>query len=172
MENKVSEDNACKADGNDSHSCSGPSSSNLDEMFADRYSESNESYAKICEGFEPVICLYPFHSRARRNFDKWVPILASLKCFSAFCAILLLSAVVIGAEAVTEDGTADVETGEVKEGEAVTITGRITIAEDNGGLGMIGLIMAQTEETGSTAAIESDQNRYAGCSPFSVVSVV
>ncbi|VDM83257.1 unnamed protein product [Strongylus vulgaris] len=54
-----------------SHQCPpGRSAFTLEELFADRYSKDNESFAKICEGFEPVICLHPFHSRPKRNFDN------------------------------------------------------------------------------------------------------
>ncbi|CAJ0594082.1 unnamed protein product [Cylicocyclus nassatus] len=53
-----------------SHCSTESSSSALEDLFADRYSLENESYAKICKGFEPVICLHPFHSRPKRNFDN------------------------------------------------------------------------------------------------------
>ncbi|KAK6031967.1 hypothetical protein OSTOST_01860 [Ostertagia ostertagi] len=45
-------------------------SSSLDELFRDRYTMANESFARISEGFDPVICIHPFHSRARRNFEN------------------------------------------------------------------------------------------------------
>ncbi|VDM51728.1 unnamed protein product [Angiostrongylus costaricensis] len=41
----------------------------LDEMFSNRYTTSNHSYAKISEGFDPVICLYPFHSKPK-HFER------------------------------------------------------------------------------------------------------
>ncbi|RCN37856.1 hypothetical protein ANCCAN_16231 [Ancylostoma caninum] len=53
-----------------SHCASEPSASDLNMMFTDRYTKANESFAKICKGFEPVICMHPFHSRPKRNFDN------------------------------------------------------------------------------------------------------
>nr|CDJ96204.1 unnamed protein product [Haemonchus contortus] len=50
--------------------CSTKPSSSLDELFRDRYTMANESYAKICEGFDPVICIHPYHSRPKRNFEN------------------------------------------------------------------------------------------------------
>ncbi|KAJ1351158.1 hypothetical protein KIN20_007116 [Parelaphostrongylus tenuis] len=41
----------------------------LDEMFSDRYTTNNQSYAKITEGFDPVICLYPFYSKPK-HFER------------------------------------------------------------------------------------------------------
>uniref|UniRef100_A0A0K0DLJ6 Btz domain-containing protein n=1 Tax=Angiostrongylus cantonensis TaxID=6313 RepID=A0A0K0DLJ6_ANGCA len=45
------------------------SACSLDEMFSDRYTTNNQSFARISEGFDPVICLYPFHSKPK-HFEK------------------------------------------------------------------------------------------------------
>ncbi|KAK5985998.1 hypothetical protein GCK32_003435 [Trichostrongylus colubriformis] len=50
--------------------CSTKPSSSLDELFRDRYTMANPDFAKISEGFDPVVCIHPFHSKARRNYEN------------------------------------------------------------------------------------------------------
>ncbi|ETN70428.1 hypothetical protein NECAME_14769 [Necator americanus] len=62
----------CDLEGNasNSHCTTAASGLTLEDMFSDRYSMANESFARICEGFDPVICMYPFHSRQKRNYER------------------------------------------------------------------------------------------------------